>query len=358
MTDSGRYSRKNGRQYFKQYFCTTFFSVLLTFNIRFMNFPLTWLVMALLPGQPQINVSETINIVATNLDGVTIGLSEKELLSNTTKNLYIDRSRGFRTEAIDSINQAGLANITYFFDADGNLPLYEFVVEFSDDRIRREAAFEMLGPANYPGESDQWILSMNDSTMVIAWAFDNKLVVASNLPGTEWEGSDLFKLPTNFTPFAHLAFPTTWPENEHNRFFASISKQISAKANGFQSIRGKPLETNPAYLRCMLPVSVAKSSTILLGDNGKYWICNNLVDGLNADDAVNWALDLGGLFKEYVPEDFKLVRTQPKKVIGLHAEIWDILDESGKDTGLQVGVICYEWGDEGLWNVDMLVMQK
>jgi hypothetical protein len=323
-----------------------------------MIFPLAWLAMALVPGQPQFSVAETIHTVTNNLDGITLGISEKEVLANSTKTITIDRSRGFRTEAIDSINQSGLSNITYFFDAEGNAPLYEFIVEFADDRIRREAAFEMLGPANYPGEADQWVIDINDSTATIAWAFDNKLVVATNLAGTEWVGSDLFKLPKNFNPFSHIAFPTTWPGAEHSRFFASLGKQISAKANGFQSIRGKALETNPAYLRCMLPVSVAKSATVFQGDNGKWWICNNLVEGLDPDNAANWAIDLGGLFGEYVPEDFKLVPGQPKKVIGLHSETWDVLDENGKDTGLQIGLICYEWGDEGLWNVDMLVMQK
>lgn len=323
-----------------------------------MIFPLAWLAMALLPGQPQFNVSETIHTVTDNLDGITLGISEKDLLANRSQGFSIDRSRGFRTEIVDSINQSGLSNITYFFDADGNLPLYEFIVEFADDRIRKEAAFEMLGPANYPGEADQWILNANDSVMTIAWAYDNKLVVASNLPGSEWVGADLFKLPEGYIPFSNLPFPTTWPEEEQDRFFTSLSKQLSANANGFQSIKGNPLETNPAYLRCILPVSVAKSASIFQGDNGKWWVSNNLVEGLDPENAVNWALDLGGLFGDYVPEGFKLVPNQPRKVIGLHAEIWDVLDETGKNTGLQIGLVCYPWGDEGLWNVDMLLLKQ
>ncbi|MBU6342393.1 MAG: hypothetical protein KGS48_12925 [Bacteroidetes bacterium] len=326
--------------------------------MRFMLFPLAWMAMAFMPGQPQFSVSQTIHTVASNMDGITMGVSEKEVLANKPQITAIDRSRGFRIEAVDSINQSGLNNITYFFDADGNAPLYEFILEFSDDRVRRDAAFEMLGPSNYPGESDQWILSMNEKVLTIAWAYDNKLVVASNLPGSEWEGSDMFKLPENQKMYAHLSFPTSWPLEEQARFFGSLGKQIDAHGDEFHSIKGKSLETNPAYRRCLAPLSVAKSASLFQGDNGKWWICNNLVDGLDPDYAANWALELGGLFKEYLPDDYSLEPGNAQKVIGLNAETWHVLDENKLKTGLKLAVVCYPWGDEGLWNVDLLVMQE
>lgn len=99
---------------------------------------------------------------------------------------YVNDAFNFRKEYVEEINQDGIQKVVYFFDADNHVPLYEAVIIFDSEKKRDSEASRLLGQPNYENNTE-WILDSRQNFKVKAWKFENKLVVAGIIKGTEWE---------------------------------------------------------------------------------------------------------------------------------------------------------------------------
>jgi hypothetical protein len=79
----------------------------------------------------------------------------------------------------------GLRTVVYYFDAEGEAPLYEMILIYADEASRDEAAAKLFGP---PNADKEWHFPKHKGFPFRAWPYQTKLVLAAALPGTEWEG--------------------------------------------------------------------------------------------------------------------------------------------------------------------------
>ena len=77
----------------------------------------------------------------------------------------------------------------YYFDAEGDRPLYEMVILYRDLSARSKWVRKKLGTPNY--KDREWRLSSAEGFLIRAWLHDEKLIFAGDLPGTEWEPTEL-----------------------------------------------------------------------------------------------------------------------------------------------------------------------
>ena len=82
-------------------------------------------------------------------------------------------------------NVNGLRTVVYYFDAEGDAPLYEIILVYADEAKRDAAAAKLLGE---PNADDEWHYPNHKGFPFRAWRYKNKLILAAALPGTEWEG--------------------------------------------------------------------------------------------------------------------------------------------------------------------------
>jgi hypothetical protein len=105
----------------------------------------------------------------------------------------------FREEYLIMGGEKGLKEVTLVCDKDGDKPLYEVIFEFENADSTYRLAELMFGPPNHPQLDNYWVLGVNGKNAVsLVWTFNNKLVIASNLPGTEMEDSEDFMLSDEF----------------------------------------------------------------------------------------------------------------------------------------------------------------
>lgn len=95
-----------------------------------------------------------------------------------------DDSDEFRTVVIEEVSQNQIEAIVYYFDADGNKPLYEVIIVFKTEVARDEVAQKLLGGPNY---GDEWQFPGMQPYQVNAWTYKNKLIVVAIVPGCEWD---------------------------------------------------------------------------------------------------------------------------------------------------------------------------
>ena len=75
-----------------------------------------------------------------------------------------------------------------YLDSEGYFPLYEFILIIADGYSNETIARELFGPPNF--NETKWLFKPADTGLdfeISAWTFQNKLIIAGALPGTEWE---------------------------------------------------------------------------------------------------------------------------------------------------------------------------
>ncbi|MCB9674767.1 MAG: hypothetical protein H6737_06595 [Alphaproteobacteria bacterium] len=99
-----------------------------------------------------------------------------------------EESADFRKVYLENtIGHPTVRSVVYYFDADlpGN-PLYEVILLFRDPAVRDQVALELYGPPNH--EADEWRLPVKGADWELAvWTHHDKLIVAAQMKGTEWE---------------------------------------------------------------------------------------------------------------------------------------------------------------------------
>ena len=83
-----------------------------------------------------------------------------------------------------SANSPILAAI-YYFDAEGDRPLYEIVILYRDLSARSKWVRKKLGVPNF--NDREWRLSSAEGFLIRAWLHEEKLIFAGEIPGTEWD---------------------------------------------------------------------------------------------------------------------------------------------------------------------------
>lgn len=313
-----------------------------------------WL--ALLPAAlSQSPAEKAIAVLGETLGAAQLGTAEAGFYELKPGLPAPDSLMGFRHETVEKVGKDGITGITYYFDADGERLLYEIIIEFADAKLRADAAEMMFGPANHPERPDCWIAGAHENVVSLIWAFDSKIAIAANLPGTEWDGDAMFSIPEGFQQAKNLAPPMDWPAEEQQRFYTSLEQLIEAGLSKFESIRGEETE---GYYTSKLPLAGAQMSNIFQDDKGKWVSGNTFISGANRVDAVNWQLSMESLLELDGVTKYRLSSDLNREAFGGTVRTWVVKDRKTlQPTGLRVGLVHYEWGAENLWNVDVLVMQ-
>lgn len=99
------------------------------------------------------------------------GISADALTDNTFRKIHVEPSKS------DDIT-----DIIYYFDADGDKPLYEMIFIYKDENKRDADAKNLLGE---PNDGEEWKLERKPYD-IKAWTYKNKLILVAVIPETEW----------------------------------------------------------------------------------------------------------------------------------------------------------------------------
>lgn len=276
------------------------------------------------------------NQLVSTLGRLSLGTSLADFSSQKPNLPPPDDGMMFRYEIVETVEKDGLKSVTYYFDGDGDKPLYESIIEFSSAEIRDAVAEKLFGKPNHPTEPNRWILGVQDGVVSIGWSFGQKFVIAANLPGSEWTGDAQFEIPKGFEMHKNLPPLNEWPAEERIRFFQDFELQIEAATSNFEKIKG--VATEGGFVSKQ-PLGMAESSIIVVNASGKLELHNRLTSDMDIEKAVDWQASLSKLFEETTPTRYRLKRGNFKTLLGRTAGIWNVSDKNGKQTGVQVGLV-------------------
>ncbi|MFT5914640.1 MAG: hypothetical protein ACJAWV_000750 [Flammeovirgaceae bacterium] len=80
-----------------------------------------------------------------------LGMPKAEFLKIHTENIEISDMIDFRTQITETFSAGDVKEITYYFDKNGSLPLYEYIIEFKDGIDVGTIVKSKLGEPNSEG---------------------------------------------------------------------------------------------------------------------------------------------------------------------------------------------------------------
>ena len=105
------------------------------------------------------------------------------------KNLENRTDLSFRYEYVENIENAEFQSITYYFDAKiSSHPLYETIFTFKDNVDVESYTRNMYGNPSIMHHLpfDEWCWKSGEGFQIVAWTFENKLVIIATIKKTEW----------------------------------------------------------------------------------------------------------------------------------------------------------------------------
>lgn len=112
------------------------------------------------------------------------GLPLAEFLQQTRTLSRAEPDNSFRTVLVEELSRGPVQTAVYYFDRDGDEPLYELILLYPDTATRNAETRALFGPPNHEGS--EWRYDSGEGYPLWAWTFQQKLVIAAVLPGTEW----------------------------------------------------------------------------------------------------------------------------------------------------------------------------
>jgi len=109
-------------------------------------------------------------------------------------NMIVNKDLSFRYQYEEVINDDRLESIVYYFDEKiSSQPLYEMIFIFKSDFDVKSYADEMYGPPSveFHLPFDEWCWKSGEGFQIIAWTFENKLVIIATIKNTEWDELDI-----------------------------------------------------------------------------------------------------------------------------------------------------------------------
>jgi hypothetical protein len=305
------------------------------------------------------NYSEAFGVLGSL--GIKIDDSRMITTSANEQLVKSETSLSFRDEYVYEVNQNGLKNITFYFDKDNHAPLYELILEFEDADTLAALCEIDLGASNHPRLEDHWIMNLSSEGIAfIMWRFENKIIMAANLPDTELAGDYTFEFDQEFianfnnTTTQTDDVPATEYIEPHVEMPADqalteiLNEYISQSTSDFVGLKGEAIEGKKDEFQC----------TLLLGDHTEYTIIrkkSNNTWRLESKISANEALAIARIDYESAQKsienlealNYRLVKKSEYSTNTGNTYIWEVQNLDGITLNVILKLQLYAAGDNG-----------
>jgi hypothetical protein len=126
--------------------------------------------------------SQQHNYIPNTFHNTYLGMPLAEF-KKTRQKATLNVERDFRSIYTEEFADGDIKVVTYYFGTKGELPLYEYIIEYRSEEKRDEFVESNLG---VPNNGEDWIFDSKEGFQIKAWVFKNKLVVTGLIIDTEW----------------------------------------------------------------------------------------------------------------------------------------------------------------------------
>lgn len=117
-----------------------------------------------------------------------LGMPKAEFLENRPNAAYNSDAHDFRSIYVEENFSDRFETLICYIDNDNEAPLYEFILILNPKLNANDVAYEQFGLPNY--KNKEWRFPTAETNLpytIAVWTYNNKIIIAATLKGTEWE---------------------------------------------------------------------------------------------------------------------------------------------------------------------------
>ncbi|MBK6966511.1 MAG: hypothetical protein IPH20_22095 [Bacteroidales bacterium] len=249
----------------------------------------------------------------------------------------------FKEEYLIQDYRPGLQNVTLVCDKDGDKPLYELIFEFENADSTLKFAELMFGVPNHPQLDHYWVITVVSKEMVfLGWTFNNKLVLACNLPGTEMEDSEDFILSDEFIAAFNGTENTSVETNAVNNdtddnvaTSLAINNLIIAAMNDFDQFKTDLMPNKTAEYNAVSYVNFGQEQAIVRKNAAGNWRLEVRFAPYATSEEAKQVLENTITFYQTLEGlEYRLVKKSDLDTGNGRNYIWDIQTMDDESTGI------------------------
>ena len=254
-------------------------------------------------------------------------------------------SLDFKEEYRLNIGRNGAKDVTFVCDKDGNKPIYEVIFQFDNADSTRQLAELMFGAPNHPVLDDHWVLGIGENNAVsLAWTFGNKMIIATNLPDTEFENEEDFKLSEEFikkfnggedTPANKPVENTDDKTADNEATSLTVNNLIAAAMKDFEDFKTDPIANKKEEFDATKYVSMSQDQAVIRKSAAGNWRLEiRYPPYATSEDAKNAFENTLTFYQTLEGLEYRLVKKSDLSTANGRTYIWDIQTLDDASTGI------------------------
>ena len=244
-----------------------------------------------------------------------------------------------------NIGKNGAKNVTFVCDKDGNKPIYEVIFEFENPDSTRQLAELMFGAPSHPVLDDHWVLGAGNNAVSLAWTFGNKLIIATNLPETEFENDEDFKLSEEFikkfngggddSPVEKPVENTDDKTADNEATSLLVNNLISEAIKDFEDYKTDPVANKKEEFNASKYVTMGQEQAIIRKNAAGNWRLEVRYPSYTTSEDVKTAFENTLTFYQTLEGlEYRLVKKSDLSTANGRTYIWDIQTLDDASTGI------------------------
>ena len=251
----------------------------------------------------------------------------------------------FKEEYRLKIGKNGAEGVTLVCDKDGNKPIYEVIFEFDNADSTRQLAEMMFGAPNHPVLDDHWVLGIGENNATsLAWTFGKKMIIATNLPDTEFENDEDFKFSEEIIkkfngeedkPADKPVENTDDKTADNEATSLIVNNLISAAMKGFEDFKTEPIANKKEEFDAAKYVSMAQDQAVIRKNAAGNWRLEIRFPTYATSEDVKTAFENTLTFYQTLEGlEYRLVKKSDLSTANGRTYIWDIQTLDDASTGI------------------------
>jgi hypothetical protein len=261
-------------------------------------------------------------------------------------------SPDFRNEYALPVNKNGLKQVDFYSVKKGDKGVYEVIFEFENADTLMRLAELMFPNITHPSLENHWILNVEPklsnglNIVSMAWVYENRMILAVNLPNSELEKDESFQLTDEFianylkgegiepTPNKPVE-ETNNDATENEATSLAVNTLIAAAVKGFEDNKTELMPNKKEEYNAASFVTLGQEQAVIRKNAAGNWRLEVRFPSYATSDEAKTVFDNTITFYQNLEGlEYRLVKKSDLTTANGRTYIWDIQNLDDQSTGV------------------------
>jgi hypothetical protein len=307
-------------------------------------------------AEPEAVLPNTVNGYSKELATIFESNFKLKMTSDSLKHLFpnvntVKNTPDFRNEFTVPVNKNGVKELTFYGIKNGNKGVYEVIFEFENADTLIRLAEMMFSNVNHPSLENHWILNvapkMDNGLYLVsmAWVYENRMILAINLPNSEWEKDENFQFTDEFVdaylkqeglkPIPNKPVEENTDNSENEATSLAVNNLIAAAIKDFEDNKTELMPNKKEEYNAASLVTMGQDQAVIRKNAAGNWRLEVRYPVYESSDAAKAAFENTLTFYQTLEGlEYRLVKKSDLATANGRTYIWDVQTMDDQPTGV------------------------